>query len=193
MLRLRVVTTATRPLLRRNATLASADATVPTPPPPPPVAPKAEKPAKPAAASGSGKAASKSADTKAGAKKGSEKAAEEAEEDPNRPNVRPRRVPARRRNLNLHKPAEWNRPLAPGVLPAYDEALRVIKADSRAIKAQLEQVNARIEKAGEDGDLAELKEKAHILEVQSEINLPDVRWKFRNKMGKLRFPCVQIG
>lgn len=178
MLRLRVLTSATRPLLRTNATLASATgATETSPPASSPVASTLAKPAKPVAASGSS-ATKKAKDGKAAPSKG----VQQKEED--RPNVRPPRIPAKRRNINLQKPREWNRPLAPGVLPAYDEALRVIQADSYTIKAQLAEVNARIEQCAEGEELDKLREKAHILEVQSEINSPEVRWKFRNKMGE---------
>lgn len=101
-----------------------------------------------------------------------------------RPRIRPRRFPAKRPSINLKRPREWNRPLAPGVLPAYDEALRLLRADSCTLKDELEGINARIEAAPEGEDVEKLRKKAAILEVQSEINLPDVRWRFRNKMGE---------
>lgn len=41
-----------------------------------------------------------------------------------------RKYPTRRPYINLAHPREWTRPIAPGVLPAYDEALRYIYADS---------------------------------------------------------------
>jgi large subunit ribosomal protein L35 len=87
----------------------------------------------------------------------------------------------------------WNRPLAPGVLPVYDEALQFLRADSRALQAELEGVQkqlAQLPDAERDAEQArKLREKAHILEVQSEVNLPNVRWKFRNGSGA----CKSLG
>jgi hypothetical protein len=69
-----------------------------------------------------------------------------------------------------------------GVLPAYDEALKLIRADSEALKNEVEDVRKKL--ASAQGEEAEaLQKKVEILEVQSEINLPDVRWKFRNGLG----------
>ena len=48
------------------------------------------------------------------------------------------------------------------------EALLKAKADLEAIRKEAEA----------------LKEKESILEIQSEINLPSVRWKARNGMGR---------
>lgn len=36
-----------------------------------------------------------------------------------------------------------------------------------------------------DEELEKMLEKAHTIEVQSEVNLPEVRWKVNNAMGKL--------
>jgi large subunit ribosomal protein L35 len=81
---------------------------------------------------------------------------------------------------------EWNQPVAPGALPVYDEALKVIRADSRALKAELDGVRTRLAgvKDTESNEAKTLAAKAKILEVQSQINLPDVRWKFRNGQGR---------
>ena len=38
---------------------------------------------------------------------------------------------------------------------------------------------------GEAEELDALRKKAHIVEIQSEVNLPDVRWYFANGMGEL--------
>jgi hypothetical protein len=92
--------------------------------------------------------------------------------------------------ISPDNPRTWNRPLAPGVLPAYDEALKIINRDSAALKKQCEGLRAILRKldAGEevkdDQMSGKLKEKLRILEVQSEINLPSVRWTIANGMGE---------
>jgi large subunit ribosomal protein L35 len=107
------------------------------------------------------------------------------------------RTPNRRRrrpNISLANPRTWNRPVPEGFIPAYDEALKFIQQDSAELKQELEGLRTRIQalqaKGGELQDLeAEeleaLRKKADIVEVQSEINLPDVRWYFANGMGEL--------
>jgi large subunit ribosomal protein L35 len=94
-----------------------------------------------------------------------------------------RRKPVRRSLGARGETREWNRPLATGVLPAYDEALALLRADARTLKAELADVQARLKGAsGEEADA--LRKKVEILEIQSEINLPDVRWKSRNGLGE---------
>lgn len=97
----------------------------------------------------------------------------------------------RRPNISLEKPREWNRPVKQGVLPAYDEALKLIEADSARLKRERVEILARIEELEkvvekDDAVLAELqdlRQKADVLEIQSEINLPAVRWNAFNGMG----------
>lgn len=103
----------------------------------------------------------------------------------------------RNRNRILHRPKisralprDWNRPLGVGVLPAYDEALKLIRKDSKALKGAMGKLRIAIgeaEKAAlrDEAAIVAMKEKLQIVEVQSEINLPDVRWKFANGMGAL--------
>ena len=100
------------------------------------------------------------------------------------------RVPRRttRPNISLAQPRKWNRPLALGVLPAYDEALKLIIRDSRQLKDEANILNASIaeaEKSSEqdDAELHTMREKLRILDIQSEVNLPDVRWKCANGLG----------
>lgn len=107
--------------------------------------------------------------------------------------TRGRRRPfvTRRPNISLDKPREWNRPVKQGVLPAYDEALKLIEADSARLKRERAEILARIEELEkvvekDDAVLAELqdlRQKADVLEIQSEINLPAVRWNAFNGMG----------
>ena len=75
-----------------------------------------------------------------------------------------------------------------GVLPAFDEALRFIKADSEALKQEMQdvQVSLTASKQAPDPDpmaIEQLEEKLNYLEIQSEINFPEVQWKCANGMG----------
>lgn len=76
----------------------------------------------------------------------------------------------------------WTRPLEPGVLPAYDEALAYIERDAANKRAELE----RLRKQTNPTVSAEVLEK---LEIESEINLPDVRWNFNQGHSALLFYC----
>ncbi|OAX42584.1 PEBP-like protein [Rhizopogon vinicolor AM-OR11-026] len=101
-----------------------------------------------------------------------------------------RPIRTRRPRISLQHPREWNRPLAFGVLPAFDEALKVIKEDSIALKEEANALQGTIAHAREapqpDLDaLQALEEKLRILEVQSEINFPQVRWKCANGMADM--------
>ncbi|KAI0771048.1 PEBP-like protein [Trametes elegans] len=82
---------------------------------------------------------------------------------------------------------EWCRPIAKGVEPAYDYALRYILKDAKFIQRELKALQeaiaaeeAKAEGTRDEGALQGMRERAHILTVQGEINLPDVRWKARN-------------
>ncbi|EKM83372.1 hypothetical protein AGABI1DRAFT_116893 [Agaricus bisporus var. burnettii JB137-S8] len=118
---------------------------------------------------------------------------------------RKKKCPPKRAPISHASPREWCRPLAPGVLPAYDLALDLLKADSAQIKSEAELLRTKIQAAEEqrleetskqgedtlanlcrlDEELEVLRKKLKILEVQSEINLPDVRWKVANAMPNL--------
>ena len=107
--------------------------------------------------------------------------------------TRPRPFTPRRPNISRERPREWNRPLAFGVLPAYDEALKYIKTDSEVLKTETRQLQAALEKAKAapepDTDVIQkMEEKLAILEIQSQVNLPEVRWKIRNGMGMFVSP-----
>lgn len=104
----------------------------------------------------------------------------------------------RRAPISSAAPRKWNRPIAPTVLPAYDEALKVIRSDAyvlrqevKAMKKSIREVEEGLEKSAEseraevEERLEKMREKLEILEVQSEINLPEVRWRVRNAMGEL--------
>lgn len=97
---------------------------------------------------------------------------------------RKKSFPTRRPQISLEHPREWRRALAPGVLPAYDEALRYIREDSKAIQAEAAQLRDKLEK----GEFAEAQreeetKRLEILNVMGMVNLPEVRWKTANGMG----------
>lgn len=81
--------------------------------------------------------------------------------------------------------------MRPGKVKAYDEALKFIRQDAMNLRAELKQMTMAYEaeraKEGPSLDLlAHYEEKIRILEVQSEINLPEVRIAF--KLGKCTCP-----
>lgn len=99
----------------------------------------------------------------------------------------------RRPHINPERPRQWNRPLATGVLPAFDEALRYIRQDSRALRAEAQYNRSALREAesspNPDPELIKsLEEKLAILEVQSDVNRPEVRWNFRNGLGERPLP-----
>jgi len=114
--------------------------------------------------------------------------------------------------ISLENPSKWNRALPKGVIPAYDLALHLLRKDSENLQAQVSDIRQRIaEKEAQyqalktkrdalsegqnglaeieeemellDHELEKMIEKANIIEVQSEINLPNVRWTVNNAMG----------
>ncbi|KAH8101535.1 PEBP-like protein [Cristinia sonorae] len=102
--------------------------------------------------------------------------------------------PTTRPSISLERPREYNRPIGVGVLPAYDEALAYIKRDSSRLSAELTHCKTQLEAAEKEGNASEverLKEKVKILEVQSEINLPSVRWKARNGLADMSKPVYR--
>ena len=100
--------------------------------------------------------------------------------------IRP--LKTRRPNISLEHPREWKRPLAYGVLPAYDEALKFIKADSEELKLEMQDVQASLKAAKHAPTpdplaIKQIEERLDYLEIQSEINFPQVQWKCANGMG----------
>ena len=167
-------------LARGNATLEAASSASAAASPPPPPAPATAKPP-PAETAAESPAA--------------EPAGTEEPQQPARPRGRTRRP-----HISLETPREWCRPIAKGVEPAYDLALRYILHDAAALRRELEEAGARIkaEEAKPEGErdeeaLRALGEKVRILEVQAEINLPDVRWKAKNGMGECSSGGLGLG
>lgn len=121
--------------------------------------------------------------------------------------VRKRKQPPKRPQISAVSPREWCRPLAPGVVPAYDLALELLNADSVQIKSEADVLRTRIQALEEqklamaaqqaqnaleptirvDDELEAMRKKLRILEVQGEINLPDVRWRVANAMRAFHF------
>lgn len=95
--------------------------------------------------------------------------------------------PGIRPSISLERPRQYSRPIGVGVLPAYDEALAYIERDSAALKKELEAHKVELEdavKTGKDAaEIERLQSLIQIVEVQSEVNLPSVRWKARNGLG----------
>jgi len=103
-----------------------------------------------------------------------------------------RRSPARRNpkyppirpNISLERPREWNPPVAPGVIPAYDEAVAYIRADAAAVQAEADTLRSSLE----DGQIPtegieDAIKRLDVLEIMAQVNLPEVRWKAANGMG----------
>lgn len=154
-------------LARGNATVQAATAPTPLPPPAQSAKPKA-KAAAPTATTTEAGTGTATADVKA----------EEATK------TRFRRFPTSRPSITLERPRQYMRPVGLGVLPVYDLAVSYIKKDSENLKAELAGFKLQLESGKLTPEEAEkVKEKVEILEVQSEINLPSVRWKARNGLG----------
>jgi len=101
---------------------------------------------------------------------------------------RTRPLKPRRPRISLEQPREWKRPLAYGVLPVFDEALALIKSDSEALKLEIQDVQASLETARQAPKpdpvaIKRMEEKLTYLEIQSEVNFPEVQWKCANGMG----------
>jgi len=118
-----------------------------------------------------------------------------------------KKSPPQRPQIDSAHPRKWCRPLGAGVVPAYDTALQYLKQDSAQVKAEADALRAQVEakevkyqqlKAEAeakddfvlrkqldalDEELEAMLKKLNILEVQSEVNLPDVRWSVDNAMG----------
>jgi len=75
------------------------------------------------------------------------------------------------------EPKKWSRPLGIGVLPVYDEALAYIEKDAAIKRERLESL-----RKANDGSVS--SEALIKLEIESEINLPEVRWKFENGQSR---------
>lgn len=104
-----------------------------------------------------------------------------------------------------------------GAVPAYDLALQIISTDSQHLKAQLGVLRAGIEEKETkyralekeaatlpeeersrrkeeldrlDDEIEEMMIKANVVEIQSEVNIPEVRWNVNNAMGTRLVPSI---
>ena len=94
------------------------------------------------------------------------------------------KYPAIRPSISLERPREWNPPVAPGVIPAYDQALAYIRTDAAAVQAEADALRLSIEKGVvPTEDLVDAKKRLDMLEVMAQVNLPEVRWKAANGLG----------
>jgi large subunit ribosomal protein L35 len=109
-----------------------------------------------------------------------------------------------RPEIGMDRPRRWHLPLPEGVLPAYDEAVRLIRKDARDVRREAGEVRREVdrlhkvlcgevegqvvegeEKKAMEDKLEKLRARLKILDVQSEVNLPEVRWSVANAMGAL--------
>lgn len=87
--------------------------------------------------------------------------------------------PAQSAALSSASASSWNPPIAPGVEPAYDEALAVIAHDRADKRRQIQQL-----KEGAQAQDADIQKRIESLEVAADINDPQVRWAFENGKGE---------
>ncbi len=154
-------------LTRCNATLQATESASVTPPPP--VAPTKET-IKPTAATHETKSSSSSTASL----------------------TRVRRKPAATRLATTSpqkagRTPKWRPALPTGVLPAYDEAIKLIRQDSFRLRHEAAEVRRSIKPGDEDEE--EKRKLLRIIQVQSEINLPEVRWAVKSRLVDMRNPA----
>ncbi len=103
---------------------------------------------------------------------------------PRAPARRNPKYPPIRPSISLERPREWNPPVAPGVIPAYDEAVAYIRADAAAVQAEADTLRSSLENGQvlTEG-LEDAKRRLDVLKIMAQVNLPEVRWKAANGMG----------
>ena len=79
------------------------------------------------------------------------------------------------------KPMQWTRPHAPGEIPLYDMALRIIEEDSARHNAEITRLQVLSKK---DPQNEQLRRDIEKIEILSEVNVPEVRWKSENGYGE---------
>ena len=79
---------------------------------------------------------------------------------------------------------QYARPLKPGEMPIYDEALAYIQRDKEEKIILLRKAREQLEKASEEQEKSTIKESVEGLEVASEINDTETRWKFKMGLGQ---------
>jgi len=77
----------------------------------------------------------------------------------------------------------WSRPIRSGINQAYDQALVLIRNDADAKNKELEKIQTKLNSLEPStSEYQDLRRKVQKLEISSKINLPEVRWNF--KQGK---------
>jgi large subunit ribosomal protein L35 len=113
--------------------------------------------------------------------------AEPVSSSPPKPRTPARRNPNHspiRPSISLERPREWNPPVAPGFIPAYDEAVAYIRADAAAVQAEADTLRSSLENGQVPTEgIEDAKKRLDVLEIMSRVNLPEVRWKAANGMG----------
>lgn len=80
----------------------------------------------------------------------------------------------------------------PGLYMAYDEAIKLIKEDSRQKLARLETLEKQLKKLEPSSTEAHLLQKEiQQLEIQAHINDPEIRWNFENGFADLSQPVYR--
>lgn len=148
----------------------------------------------------------------------SEAAAALTEQSKTQGRRRRKKIPPKRPDISLDNRRVWNNPLGVGVVPAYDLGLQLITANSQQLKAQLRGLRAEIEEREAnyktlekevnalpeeeqlrrkedldrlDAEIEERLKKANIVEIQSEVNIPAVRWNVNNAMGNVVYRLIR--
>lgn len=99
------------------------------------------------------------------------------------------KYPPVRPSISLERPREWNPPVAPGVIPAYDEAVAYIRADAAAVQAEADAFRSSLEKGEIPSEgIEDSRKRLDTLEIMAQVNLPEVRWKAANGMGLYFYP-----
>lgn len=94
------------------------------------------------------------------------------------------KYPPIRPSISLERPREWNPPVTPGFIPAYDEAVAYIRADAAAVQAEADALRLSLEKGEVPTEgVEDAKKRLDVLEIMGQVNLPEVRWKAANGMG----------
>ena len=87
-------------------------------------------------------------------------------------------------------PSGWQRPVAPGVEPAYDEALAFLADYQQGVRRQIEQ----LKKEGAGGGSADIAARIEELEIAAELDDPMARWEFEQGRSASRHavPCARF-
>ncbi len=115
-----------------------------------------------------------------------------AEPEPVSTSLPKRRTPARRNpkypairpSISLEGPREWNPPVTPGLVPAYDEAVAYIRQDAAAVQEEADTLRSSFENGQVPPEgIEDAKKRLDVLDIMAQVNLPEVRWKAANGMG----------